>query len=121
MAQDTNTAQVDFPTPTGNWATATHGSIWDDTTFIGSSPLNANITAVSGSPVFIPAGELVIELPDGEIVGARADAGLTAIRGTGPIRIGLHTGSPGANGTANELTGNAYARAEVAVSGLTRS
>lgn len=122
MAQATNNRQINFPTPTADWAAASWGSVWNNTTFIGKSQLNAAITAVNGSPTFIPAGSLVVEIPDGEFGGAQTDDLLeNRAMATGPIRMGLHTGDPGANGTANELTGGSYARASEPVAQFTFS
>ena len=125
MATATNTAVVQFPTPTGSWGTVTHYGIWSLATggvFLGGGQLSAQRTPGSGSDVEFAAEELDFVVGNGDFTNAAGqDAIRGALSGNGArtnFHISLHSGDPGDDGS-NEISGNAYARVALALTGLT--
>ena len=74
---------------------------------------------IIGAVVTFPIGDLTIQSVPGEFSNAGSRRALAGALGTGSVDIALHTGAPGVNGTANEVTGTGYARESVAVNTLT--
>ena len=126
MAVATNDNVIQFAAPTpAAWGTITHlgfhKSATGTTTFAGGSALDTSRATSIGADVEIPAGDLTITIPDGELTTYGVGQAFDGLLGTtGSIYISLHTASPGSNG-ANEVSGNAYARIAVAVSDITVS
>lgn len=61
--QVANTADITFPTATGNWGTVTHFAILDDGgNFIAAGALDVSQDVVTGVAVDFDAGDLVITL-----------------------------------------------------------
>lgn len=58
-----NTAQITFPTATGNWGTISHFAIIDNTgAFVASGPLTASVAVPSGITFVIAAGAAVVDI-----------------------------------------------------------
>ena len=119
MATGTSTTVIDYGTAGSAWGTVTHYSVWDSTTYLCFTPLNTPRAVVNGAAVTFPIGDLTIQALMGEFSTTGSRRALVGTLGTGSLNIGLHTGAPGSNGTANEVTGSGYAREAVAVSSLT--
>lgn len=119
MADRSNTATIQFPTPTAAWADPTHFGIWTASSggsFLGGEALTTNVDAPStGDDVEFGAGNLTVEIPDGDFTATGAGRGLDGFL-AGTLYISLHSGAPGNNG-ADELSGGGYARVAIAAAG----
>ena len=123
MAVATNDNVIQFAAPTpAAWGTLSYLGFHDAATgtanFIGSSALDTSRATSIGADVEIPAGDFTVTQPNGEYTDYGAERALNGALGNGSIWVSAHTGDPGTTG-ANEVSGNAYARVEVAVSDLT--
>ena len=116
MARATNSAKVGFGTPTGNWSDATWYSLWQGATFLQRRALTNNPSpARSGDTVEFAIGDLELTLTAGTGTDATfAKDVLEEYLDNHGIQVRLHSGDPGANGTANTLTGNGYAHGAIA-------
>ena len=126
MATITNTAAIVFGTATEASTTdITHYVIKHGTTVVVSDTLTGGATDIEiGTPIRIPAGDLDFEIPQGTTgwtaagVKAVADHYFLSANGV-DLTISLHTGAPGANGDANEVTVAGYSEQTVAAGGWT--
>ena len=116
MATATSDNIIDFGSAGSAWGTATHYSLWRAANFVGATPLTTNRAIANGAAVTFPAGDLTIQSPEGEFSPYGSTQALAGAMGTGSILVGLHTGAPGAAGTANEVSGTGYAKESVATS-----
>ena len=121
MATGSNSAVVDFGAAGSAWGTISHYGFWDSTDFCGSTPLTTNRVVTNGATVTFPIGDVDIQSIPGEFSNFASRRALAGALGAGTINISLHTGAPGTNGTANEVTGTGYAREAITVSTLTIS
>ena len=121
MANLTNDNAIESATPTALWGTITHASLHKsatgDTTYLGSTPLGSNLVPAIGQAIEFAAGEIDIDLNDKSVGGEfgaygaqQALEGWKVASSSAAFQVGLHTGAPGTNGTANEVSGNGYSR-----------
>ena len=112
MAAANNEERALFGTAEGTWVNPTHISLWIGGVYEGSTPITTPITGIgAGDLVFLETDTLTITLPAGEMSEAFA---LRCLRGgVQPAQLRLHTGPPGAAGTANQLAGSGYTHAIV--------
>lgn len=119
MATATNGVIISFGIANADWPSApTHASIWLGGAYRGATPITTPPAAIpANTRVVAQAGQLIFLLPEGEMAAAfAADALRGGIRTTSEVR--LHSGSPGASGTDNPITGNGYRSALVPVTSL---
>ena len=121
MATASNTAATEYSEPTGTWGDPTHYAIHTHATDwapILTDALSSDVSApVSGATVRFAAGDLTIDLSGGDLTDSgwqRALQGLLA----DTVYISLHTSTPA---SSNELTGNGYGRASMALAAWTIS
>lgn len=114
MAVASNTDTVAFGlATTGAWPDPTHVSVWIDGVHMGSTPLTSPITGIAANEsIQIAAGALSMTLPNGEATNAFSERCLRG--GVGAAEVRLHSGPPGADGTANQISGDGYEHAAVA-------
>ncbi len=120
----TNAVQFTFPTATGNWGTITHWAILDAASggnnMLYWGTFSSPKTILSGDTPRFPSGDISITFVSGSnyLDKTLNDLVLGAGTFTAPstVYLGLHTGDPGEDGTANELTigTDGYARASIA-------
>ena len=115
MAVARNTGEVRFGTSTAAWARPTHISMWRGGVLQGASPItNPPLSVGAGVTVRFQANQFSVTLPRGEATEDFAGRALAA--GVGAIvELRLHSGDPGADGTANQIAGNGYQHANATV------
>ena len=122
MATATNDNQVQSAVPTGLWGTITHLSVHKSAT--GGHHVRRVYPAdhephAGRRPAFAVRGrrDRRGDQRSGHGRGVRiaygAETALEGIFDSGTLYVGLHTGAPGTAGTANEVSGNGYARISV--------
>ena len=119
MATATNTAAITFPVPNAAGQDPTHvtlktASTGGDTLWVDSLDNNPDAYTI-GATVAFQASQFSITITASG--NALTDDGATACLNSiiaGTRYVALHMGDPGANGTANELTGSDYARVAIA-------
>ena len=124
MATATNTAIVQFPTPSANWTTPTHFGIFTAITsgnFLGGDQLTSVVVQPTiGANVSFAASALTVVIPNGELTNDGSNDALEDGLLGNSVYVSLHSADPAQTG-ANELTGGAYARIVVAATGWTHT
>ena len=121
MAVATNKAVAQFPRPTGMQGDPTHYVVRmkaSPHTILMNRALTDDVDAPEAlANVRFPIGSLRMRIPPGQLEDDFVNATLKRFLDAEITIVSLHTGAPGTNGDANELSGNGYQRVEIAAGG----
>ena len=112
MATQDNESQVSMGTATADWGTITHVTLHRGNTYWASDQLATSVTVSDGDTVQFDAGALDITVSGSNFSETAHHAAIDGMTSS-TLTVKLHTGSPGSNGTANEVSAGGYSDADI--------
>ena len=112
MPTQDNSTQVSMGTATANWGTITYVTLHRGSTYWATDQLSSPVAVSNGDTVQFDARALEITVTGAPYSDAALNAAIDGMT-EDTLTVKLHTGNPGSNGTANEVTAGGYSDADI--------